>query len=383
MQTTVRSVEFAPGSRVIVISDIHGHPALLRRLLARVCYRAGIDYLILLGDLIEKGPDSLGVIREAMALTAESDRVTVLMGNNDLWRLEQLTEPTPERDDVLFSTTHRFARHWGSSLLLEMSRLLGLDCTVREALSTVREAVRDAFAEELNFLRSLPTVLVSQRHIFVHGGLPCTEAEIPSLEERNAFCCLKYDNFLGDLDARRTAFSRWVVVGHWPVTLYRATIPSHAPLIDSAHHVVSIDGGCGLKREGQLNAVTFDPASDVFTSAHVDALPLIRALDDQPASPDSINIHWGDNAVSLLENAPLRPGYHAVEHLRTGRRLYIPEGDLYTDQGELFCQDCTDYQLPVAAGETLSLVKTTPDAAIVKRGGVVGWYLGRYEMAEG
>ena len=382
MLTGIRTIEFTPGSRVIVISDIHGHPHLLRRLLARVCYRPGTDYLILLGDLIEKGPDSLGAIREAMALAAESDRVTVLMGNNDLWRLEQFTEPSDGRDDILFTTTERFARHWGSSLFLEMCREMGMECTCLADVPAAREAACAAFARELQFLASLSTVLLSDRHIFVHGGLPCAEEEIPSLPERSAFYCLKYDNFLGDLARRQDSFSRWVMVGHWPATLYRPAIPCHMPLIDQARRVVSIDGGCGLKREGQLNAVTFDPATDIFTSAYVDDLPLIRALDDQPASSDPISIHWGDNAISLLENAPPRPGYCAIEHLRTGRRLYIPEDDLYTSDGELFCQDCTDYQLPVAAGETLSLVKATPDAAIVKRGGVVGWYRGRYEMTE-
>ncbi|MBQ2767693.1 MAG: metallophosphoesterase [Clostridia bacterium] len=379
MQTTIRPIEFAPGSRVIVISDIHGHPALLQRLLTRVCYRTGVDYLILLGDLIEKGPDSLGVIHMAMDLSSASDRVAVTMGNNDLWRLEQLIEPTYERDNILFSTTQTFARYWGSSLFAEMCRAIGADCTDRDMLPSVRESVCETFADELNFLASLPTVLVGERHIFVHGGIPCPEEELLSLTDKNAYCCLKYDNFLGDLTERKMCFSRWVIAGHWPATLYRAAIPSHDPLISPIHHVVSIDGGCGLKREGQLNALIFDPADDAFTSTYVDDLPLIRALDDQPASTDSISIHWGDNAVSLLENAPPRTGYHAIEHLRTGRRLYIPEGDLYTDGGELFCQDCTDYQLPVAAGEPLSLVKTTPDAAIVKRGSVVGWYHGRYE----
>lgn len=35
MNTIIRRIEFAPGSRIIVISDIHGHAVWLRRLLDR------------------------------------------------------------------------------------------------------------------------------------------------------------------------------------------------------------------------------------------------------------------------------------------------------------------------------------------------------------
>ena len=122
MNATIRRLAFASGSRVIVISDIHGHADWLHRLLKKACYAPNRDYLIIVGDLIEKGDNSLGVVREAMRLAAESPRVTVMMGNNDLWRLEQLREPTPRRDEILFDTTAYFTGRWGGSLFSEMCR---------------------------------------------------------------------------------------------------------------------------------------------------------------------------------------------------------------------------------------------------------------------
>ena len=62
---------------------------------------------------------------------------------------------------------------------------------------------------------------------------------------------MKNDDFL----SQGYGFRRWVIVGHWPVTLYRPDIPSAKPLLLPDRHIASIDGGCNLKADGQLNAL--------------------------------------------------------------------------------------------------------------------------------
>ena len=49
-----------PG-RVIVIGDVHGCLRELDNLLDKVDYQQGHDTLVLAGDLVDKGPDSVGV----------------------------------------------------------------------------------------------------------------------------------------------------------------------------------------------------------------------------------------------------------------------------------------------------------------------------------
>ena len=53
--------------RTIVISDIHGHRAWLEKLLKKVDFSEK-DILIIVGDMIEKGPESLNTIRYIMEL---------------------------------------------------------------------------------------------------------------------------------------------------------------------------------------------------------------------------------------------------------------------------------------------------------------------------
>ena len=81
MNAIVQRRELPPGRRVLVISDIHGNLPFLTGLLAKVGF-CGDDLLILLGDLVERGEDSLGTVRFVMDLV-RGGNVWVVSGNCD------------------------------------------------------------------------------------------------------------------------------------------------------------------------------------------------------------------------------------------------------------------------------------------------------------
>jgi len=58
--------------RTIVVGDVHGCLAELDELLRLVELRPGFDRLVFVGDLIDRGPDSVGVVRRARELRARS-----------------------------------------------------------------------------------------------------------------------------------------------------------------------------------------------------------------------------------------------------------------------------------------------------------------------
>ena len=64
------------------VGDIQGRYNDLLRLLDRLEFSFEKDRLILLGDLVNRGPDSLGVIRFAMQ---HPEQVRVILGNHDLF----------------------------------------------------------------------------------------------------------------------------------------------------------------------------------------------------------------------------------------------------------------------------------------------------------
>ena len=64
-----------------LIGDVQGCDGALGRLLEKIGFSASRDHLFMLGDLVNRGPDSAAVLRRLMALGPSA---TCLLGNHDL-----------------------------------------------------------------------------------------------------------------------------------------------------------------------------------------------------------------------------------------------------------------------------------------------------------
>lgn len=355
--------DIAPGRRVLVISDIHGQLSFLKGVLDKVGFSPD-DVLILLGDMLEKGPDSLATLRYILRLQ-RTHTVYALCGNCD--HIDRVfLEGLPHVDEDLWPV---FDFWWRRGLIAQMAAELGLPITGPGDLPGIRRAILERLPDEADFLLELPHILEAGRYIFVHGGVP-RETDLDSLPE---YTCLKNDDFLG----QGLTFDKWVVVGHWPVTLYDPRIASAAPIITRDRHIISIDGGCVLKADGQLNALIIpDVYRDEVEWAAYDGLPLVTALDDQAPSDDPFNLRWSDSVVEVVRE---EEDCCLCRHVTTGRELWVLREYLYCRRSDrqLHCEDSTDYRLPVAAGDVLSLVRSCSLGHLVKKNGVTGWYMGR------
>lgn len=74
--------------RIFAVSDVHGYGKLLLQLLQNVNYDAEYDRLYLLGDWVNKGPDSLGTIQIVKQLLSEG--AIGILGNNELKWLNKI-----------------------------------------------------------------------------------------------------------------------------------------------------------------------------------------------------------------------------------------------------------------------------------------------------
>ena len=369
MKATLQRASLPDGRRILMLSDPHGHADGLRTILQAARFTPR-DVLILVGDLIEKGPQSLETVRMVMEL-CRTHTVYPLMGNVDLWRLECLDSTEPGAQEAFKATSIRFRDWWGSSLLHEMCLELGAPLTADADMASLLPLIRRRFAPEIAFLRSLPTMLETQRFLFVHGGVP--HENLDALAGSDAYPLLKFDDFY----SAGLSFRKYAAVGHWPAVLYSETYPVFNPRIDRERHIICLDGGCGVKREGQLNLLCLpDWRSDDFSLLTWDGLPTVRALEDQAPSPaaEARYIRWNDHAVTLLEQ-----GEEMSRVLYRGKPMDVPTSFVFDHDGVLSCADITDYALPVAAGDVLHAILPLKRGLYAKKDGVAGWYFGPYE----
>ncbi|MCH1441205.1 MAG: metallophosphoesterase, partial [Rubripirellula sp.] len=79
--------------RLIAIGDIHGCKIALEHLLESI-HPTSDDTIVTLGDYIDRGPDSRGVIDRLIKLGGETRHVG-LMGNHEEMMLEVVKHQTP------------------------------------------------------------------------------------------------------------------------------------------------------------------------------------------------------------------------------------------------------------------------------------------------
>ena len=253
-----------------------------------------------------------------------------------------------------------------SGLLWDMCNAAGIDPFEMGDFTAVKRDLLRAFPAEWAFLRDLPHALETERFVFVHAGMrpdkPLGEHSVDELT--------RVEHFL-TLDRH---FDKWVVVGHWPVVLYGRDRVCANPILDHEKRIASIDGGCVLKDDGQLNCLLIPHRdSEDFGFVSYDPFPEKTVLDEQAGSERSYYIRWGDSTVEVLERGE---EFSRCRHRRTGYEMEILTKYLFTSNPVTDCNDCTDYVLPLHPGDRVRVVEETSRGFFVKHKGVSGWYYG-------
>ena len=153
------------GQRVYAIGDIHGRCDLLCSMMARIeaddAGRVAADTtVILLGDLVDRGPDSAAVIATARAW-AKRRRVRMLAGNHEEMFLDSF-----EREETL----RQFLRHGGKETLL--SYPISPEDYTRATLEELRLLMHAAVpAEDVAFMAAMEDHIQIGDYVFVHAGI--------------------------------------------------------------------------------------------------------------------------------------------------------------------------------------------------------------------
>ena len=158
------------GVRLYAIGDVHGcrdeFAALLALIDRDLARRAPRDWrLILLGDYVDRGPDSRGVL-ERVSRLIEEPRVVALRGNHDQYLLDFLDDPrAPSFDAWLFNggdcTLASYGVELGETPLTGPTGRVDIWRALFDAMPAAERRLPERLALHARF----------GDYIFVHGGM--------------------------------------------------------------------------------------------------------------------------------------------------------------------------------------------------------------------
>ena len=154
------------GQRVYAIGDIHGRLDLLDALIARIAQRDTEapeveSHIVLLGDLVDRGPDSAGVVERARELAAAGDRVHVLGGNHEDMFLLAFRKPTALRSFLRYGGRETLMSYGIDGPTIDAAELAELQALMRERVPRAH----------YDFLDALPHQVRFGDYLFVHAGI--------------------------------------------------------------------------------------------------------------------------------------------------------------------------------------------------------------------
>lgn len=153
------------GTRYYIIGDIHGRLDLYEAMIDAIerddaNAAPAESHVVLLGDLVDRGPDSAGVIARTRQWQNQRD-VRVLAGNHEEMFLESF-----EKEEVL----RHFLKHGGRETILSygLSRKQFNAMTLEELFALIPKLVPE---EDRDYIAAFEDMIVAGDYLFVHAGI--------------------------------------------------------------------------------------------------------------------------------------------------------------------------------------------------------------------
>lgn len=247
-----------------VIGDVHGHLKKLIKLLRdaqlvedHLAWKGGNSVLWFIGDLVDRGPDSIAVLDLVMRLQVEAAQanglVGCLLGNHEL----------------LMLGAYRFGRRstgLGSNFIAKWKQNGGN-----------RKDLGELTMQHLDWLAQLPAMALVENYLLLHADAPFYIRYGHTVEEVNSRLkslmkksdALSWEELIEDF-ARRGAFAssttgedfarrfltiyggQQLIHGHTPIHAFTRVAPKHitSPFIYASNQCINVDGGMFLGGPG-------------------------------------------------------------------------------------------------------------------------------------
>ncbi len=236
------------------IGDIHGQLGMLEDALALIEADGGANEpVIFLGDYVDRGPNSRGVIDTLIAGMAEGRNWTPLKGNHDRM-FQWFMEDVPRHDPHLLVGYHWFHDRLGG---VETMASYGVRFGDQTRLTDLHARSKDVVPQaHVDFLNALPLTHETDDLLFVHAGIRPGVALADQTEEDLVWIRKEFHEHTGPHPKR-------VVHGHTPV-----------PYATDYGNRINLDSGAGYFKP--LSTAVFE-GSDSWLLTPAGRVPILKA----------------------------------------------------------------------------------------------------------
>jgi len=346
--------------RIIAISDIHGNHDVFKALIDRLDLHEN-DYLIIMGDFINRGDDSYKTYHLVRELSKRRNTF-VLKGNHEYYIHKSL------ENENYFDHFFKFLHKGFYETIIDSSiKKAGLDLSEFESSHGMLEYILENEGEMYEFLKKLPIIITIDHFLFVHGGY---NSEFDIIEDEGKF--LKYDDFnsIGEKNEKIT------VVGHWPASNLHTDKITNMPYFNDEKQFIFIDGGMGVTNTGELNAFIIEKKQDCIrydlkqqNSFKKSVIRKKHYFESEPF----VNIYYPHNQIEVIELGQLMSKCKQVDtqiEFSTFTSLLVKKDSNYS-----LVTDFNNCFFNLEIGDEVEICKTFEACVLVKYKDTFGWVL--------
>ncbi|MFD3157230.1 metallophosphoesterase [Haloimpatiens sp. FM7330] len=344
--------------RIIALSDLHGGLHLVKPLIQKVNLTDN-DYLIIIGDTIQKGPYNIEMLSYLQELFKRKNTY-ILSGNHEKYILSLLRKEKVEDFDKHINEV------WHPSIIKDWIKKLHIDYKKIGNPREVQNKIKNNFKNEIKFLEELPIALEFDNFIFVHAGIEKkTDWKQSSLQSLLAF-----RSFLNEGHKS----NKYVVVGHWPTQNYRKRSLCGDVLIDNDKKIICIDGGYGVKCCGQINALIIEKKDGefFFSQKSQDDFKTFKVRNSYLGENKSIvKLDWQDCDFEVIKK---EQEFSICKKSSTGEEFLLKNEFITEEDGDFnITTDSVSLFLNVNKGDEVKVIKEYGKFIFAKYNGEIGW----------
>lgn len=358
MNKKIINIDKEDNYRIVAISDIHGHLDYFKNLLTKVNLKEE-DYLIIIGDFINRGPDSYQTCEYLKKLQNRPNTI-ILKGNHESFIYESMNNTNLSTGFLRFLHKKQYR-----TLINDLAEMSGFDIESCESGIELHDYMKENYSKVFSFIDELPTLAYCDEFIFVHGGY---NSNFDIEKDENRF--LKFDNY----NELSQVNKQTIVVGHWPASNLRKESFKNRPLFNNEKNIISIDGGVGVKTSGELNALIIEKKNGLIDYKYIQENDFQKRIIKKEYTfikEEKTFVSYPDFEVEIIKAGdPLT----LCRHISTNKLLSVFNCLLETN-GEIIRIKTTYINnfLNVKIGTEVELCLEFEDCALVKYHDEFGW----------